>query len=97
MYSDSIFKISTIINGFDVNGRSLNDTNVGLSLSQEVGYRYKFGDKKEWYVDPQAEFTLGYINQSSLARMDNYGLILDDKLAASLLFRSRVAAHAAAN
>ena len=93
LYSDSIFKISTIINDINIESQNTSNTNVGVSLSQEVGYRYKFGDKKEWYVDPQAEFTLGYINQSDIARIDNYGLILDGKLAASLLFRSRVAAH----
>ena len=93
LYSDSIFKISTIINDINIESQNTSNTNVGVSLSQEVGYRYKFGDKKEWYVDPQAEFTLGYINQSDIARIDNYGLILDGKLATSLLFRSRVAAH----
>ena len=68
-YSDSILKFSYImskLNFLDQVENTYSSNNFGLTLSQEIGYRFLLGADKEFYIDPQAEITLGFLNQSEL-------------------------------
>lgn len=67
-YNDSIFKFSYITSSFSIfNQTPLYSThNLALTLSDEFGYRFKLGEEKEWFIDPQFELTFGYFNQSEL-------------------------------
>ena len=67
-YNDSIAKFSYIDSTFNLTGTSYDSqtTNMAFTLSNEVGYRYKFAEneKGNWYIDPQLEMAFGYLNQS---------------------------------
>ena len=68
-YSDSILKFSYImskLNFLNQVENTYSSNNFGLTLSQEIGYRFLLGADKEFYIDPQAEITLGFLNQSEL-------------------------------
>ena len=66
-YSDSILKLSTIMSNFNISNEKSNTTaNFALSLSQELGYRFLLGEERAFYIDPQAEMTLGYLSASSM-------------------------------
>ena len=67
-YNDSIFKFSYIMSDFNILGQNTtyNTNNMAFTFSDEVGYRFKLGDVKEWYIDPQAEVAFGYFDQSEL-------------------------------
>ena len=70
LYSDSIAKFSYIMSNLDVTGENkLNTSNFAFTFSQELGYRFLLGNDREFYIDPQAEITLGYLNQSNLTRV----------------------------
>ncbi|WP_158653706.1 autotransporter outer membrane beta-barrel domain-containing protein, partial [Helicobacter cholecystus] len=68
-YNDTIFKFDYISNSFTLDGtasgHSVSTNNFGVILSDEFGYRFKLGAKQEWYIDPQAELSFGYVNASS--------------------------------
>ena len=69
LYTDSILKFSYIMGNFvfaDQSTQTYKNDNFALSLSQEVGYRFLLGSNKELFIDPQAEFALGYLSQSAL-------------------------------
>ena len=69
LYTDSILKLSYIMSNFifsDQNTTTYKSDNFALSFSQEIGYRFLLGSNKEFYIDPQAEVTLGYLSQSAL-------------------------------
>ena len=67
-YNDSIAKFSYIDSTFNLTDTSYDSqtTNMAFTLSNEVGYRYKFAEneKGNWYIDPQLEMAFGYLNQS---------------------------------
>ncbi|WP_027327074.1 autotransporter outer membrane beta-barrel domain-containing protein [Helicobacter pametensis] len=70
-YNDTILKFDYIMSKFALSNRSdfYTDTdNFAIVLSDEFGYRYKFGDDESWYIDPQAEVALGYFNQTDFNR-----------------------------
>ena len=63
-YLDVVFKISHLDNDFavyDSNARKITGEfeNVGVALSAEYGRKNTLGGG--WYVEPQAQFTLGYL------------------------------------
>ena len=72
LYSDSILKFSYITSNLALLGqedKSYSTGNFAFSFSQEVGYRFLLGGDREFYIDPQAEITLSYLNQSDLRQM----------------------------
>ena len=67
LYTDSIVKFSYISSDLNLFGEGSNKTtNLAFTLSQEIGYRFLLGSDREFYIDPQGEITLGYLNQSNL-------------------------------
>ncbi|WP_293727442.1 autotransporter outer membrane beta-barrel domain-containing protein [uncultured Phascolarctobacterium sp.] len=63
-YLDLVFKISTMDNDFsvyDTNSQKITGdfNNTGLSLSAEYGRKNAL--QNGWYIEPQAQFTLGYL------------------------------------
>ena len=64
-YNDTVLKLSYINSGFNFETKRNSLDNFGFVLSDEVGYRYLFGEKKDFYVDPQLELGLGYLSASS--------------------------------
>ena len=67
-YNDTIFKFDYIMSDFTLtagsNTADNSTNNFAIILSDEFGYRYKFGGDKSWYIDPQVEVGFGYFNQS---------------------------------
>ena len=69
LYTDSILKLSFImsnLNFLDQGDKTYNTSNLAFSFSQELGYRFLLGNNNEFFIDPQAEITLGFLNQSNL-------------------------------
>lgn len=63
-YLDVVFKVSNMDNDFTVydtrNNKITGDfNNTGVSLSAEYGRKNAL--QKGWYIEPQAQFTLGYL------------------------------------
>ena len=63
-YLDLVFKISNMDNDFTVYDTNSNKitgdfNNTGVALSAEYGRKNEL--KNGWYVEPQAQFTLGYL------------------------------------
>lgn len=63
-YLGLVFKISTMDNDFTVYDTNRNKitgdfNNIGVALSAEYGRKNAL--KKGWYIEPQAQFTLGYL------------------------------------
>ena len=58
------------MSNLDITGENkLNTSNFAFTFSQELGYRFLLGNDREFYIDPQAEITLGYLDQSNLTRV----------------------------
>ena len=99
-YNDTIAKFSHLSSSFilDQSPEKSKTTNYALTLSNEVGYRYVFGEKQDYYIDPQVELGLGYVNQSdfksklikasasynNLSAIQNHLLMLRTRAGASL-------------
>ena len=68
LYTDSIIKFSLMYNSLTLlnQNNEYSIDNFAFSISQEVGYRFILGQSNEWYIDPQAELTFGYFDQSKL-------------------------------
>ncbi|ANV97916.1 hypothetical protein BBW65_03475 [Helicobacter enhydrae] len=67
LYNDTIAKLSYITSDFSLsNSSDHNNTanNLGFTLSNEVGYRFILGEQQDYFIDPQLELSLGYLNQS---------------------------------
>ncbi|ANV97670.1 hypothetical protein BBW65_02100 [Helicobacter enhydrae] len=67
IYNDTIAKFSYITSDFKLSN-SVKDSqtnNLGFTLSNEVGYRFILGEKQDYFIDPQLEIGLGYLNQSN--------------------------------
>ncbi|CBG39324.1 autotransporter outer membrane beta-barrel domain-containing protein [Helicobacter mustelae] len=71
LYSDSIIKLSFLANKIKLAGNNNTPSvnNFGFTFSQEIGYRFLLGENQEWYITPQGELTLGYLNQSNLKQV----------------------------
>ncbi|RDU70962.1 autotransporter outer membrane beta-barrel domain-containing protein [Helicobacter brantae] len=102
-YNDTIFKFDYIMSKFSLSNKTdlFTDTsNFAMVLSDEFGYRYKFGEseKGSWYIDPQVEVAFGYFNQSDFNRAmyDATGTIYDTTMRATqdtiLTLRTRAGA-----
>lgn len=70
-FNDTIFKFSYIMSSLNMSGQNseYSTSNYGLVFSDELGYRFKLGNDKEWYIDPQLELSFGYFNQSDLKQV----------------------------
>lgn len=67
-YSDSIAKISYIINHLSTTGNDTYNVNaIGASFSQEFGYRTKFASG--FFIDPQAEVSYGYLGEQNFTQV----------------------------
>lgn len=91
-YSDSILKFSYIMSSLtflDQIEKAYDTNNFALTLSQELGYRFLLGSNKAFYIDPQVEFTLGFLSQSNLKQqLGNH--FMDSVQDSVLTLRSRV-------
>ena len=91
-YNDSIFKFSYMMQDFTqsgtASGNSVSTNNFGIILSDEFGYRFKLGDAKEWYIDPQLEVAFGYVNGTEYTQISG-GSTLDTKVDALMQLRAR--------
>lgn len=95
IYNDTIAKFSYINSNFklsnSIEGSAIG--NFGLTLSNEVGYRYVFAENV--FIDPQIELGLGYIDQSEfIAKLKSTGGFntLNASQHAILMLRSRIGA-----
>ena len=71
LYTDSIIKFSLMYNSLTLLNQNdeYSIDNFAFTLSQEVGYRFILGQSNEWYIDPQAELTFGYFDQSNFKQI----------------------------
>lgn len=92
LYSDSILKFSYIMSDVTLLGQTgtYSTNNYGLTLSEEVGYRFLLGENNEWFIDPQAEITFGYLNQTNLKQTLESGAYLDGVQNSIITLRGRV-------
>ena len=66
-YNDNVLKFSAIFSSVNMlNGSSDSYTNLGISFSEEIGYRFLLGKNNNWYIDPQAEVAIGYLTGSKV-------------------------------
>ncbi len=66
-YNDNVLKFSAIFSSANMlNGSSDSYTNLGISFSEEIGYRFLLGKNNNWYIDPQAEVAIGYLTGSKV-------------------------------
>ncbi|RDU72167.1 autotransporter outer membrane beta-barrel domain-containing protein [Helicobacter brantae] len=79
-YNDSIFKFNYIMNSFSTTGTAMGNSvstdTFGIILSDEFGYRFRLGGNNEWYIDPQAEFSFGYVNGTEYTLTSGYSTLL---------------------
>ncbi|ANV98212.1 hypothetical protein BBW65_05090 [Helicobacter enhydrae] len=93
LYNDSVLKFGYLASDFMINNGATkgHTTNATFLLSNEVGYRYDFGEAKDWFVTPQIEIGLGYLSSSDFK--DKFGAnpfeITQDSV---FLMRSRLGA-----
>ena len=92
LYSDSILKLSFIssnITLLDQTDKTYNTSNLGVTFSQELGYRFLLGENKSFYIDPQAEIALGLLTANAL-HQEKDGFELKATQEAILNLRSRI-------
>lgn len=93
-YSDSIVKFGYFAS--DLNIPAQTDTyktnNMSITVSEEVGYRIKFGGESEWFIDPQAELAYAFINSSNFTQTLGSGASLETEQDATSMLRTRVGA-----
>ena len=92
LYSDSILKLSFIssnITLLDQTDKTYNTSNLGVTFSQELGYRFLLGENKSFYIDPQAEIALGLLTANAL-HQEKDGFKLDATQEAIINLRSRI-------
>lgn len=87
-YLDFVFKIADMDNDFsvfDTNGSNIAGSmdNQGISLNVEYGRKKDMGDK--WYIEPQGQLTLGYLDGDKY-RLNN-GILVDQGGISSLVGR----------
>ena len=94
-FSDSIAKFSYLASDFNILDNTNNTSekqstsNIAFTLSEEFGYRFKLGESKAWYLDPQVEMALGYFSGTDLKQVAGNDY-LDAKSDSMLMFRARV-------
>lgn len=94
LYSDTILKMSYLVSEIKMTNQTptYNTKNFALTLGEEVGYRFLLGEGESWFIDPQAEITLGYLNQNNLKqKLGNY--VLDGIQNSVITLRNRVGAN----
>ena len=93
-FNDTIFKFSYMMSDVKVINQSdtYSTNNFGIVLSDEFGYRFKLGESKEWYIDPQLEVGFGYFNQSDLKQVLGQATLTGIQNAIATL-RARVGAN----
>lgn len=96
-YNDSIAKFSYLFSKFDImninSNTSTNNSsaNFAFTLSNEVGYQFKFGEEKDWSITPHLEVGFGYFNQSNFKQtLQNSSSSLLSSADMITIFRSRV-------
>ena len=69
-YNDTIFKFSYIMSDFTMmlGSDAQSTSNMAYTFSDEFGYRFKLGSENEWYIDPQAELSFGYFDQTDFVQ-----------------------------
>lgn len=67
-YNDTIAKLSYLFSNFKLSASSYSTQNMAFTLSNEIGYRFKLGNSKAWFIDPQFELSAGYLNQSDFSQ-----------------------------
>lgn len=87
-YLDFVFKIMDMNNDFsvfDTNGNNIAGSmdNQGLSVNVEYGRKKALGDK--WYIEPQGQLTLGYLDGDDYKL--NNGILVDQGGISSLVGR----------
>ena len=87
-YLDFVFKIMDMDNDFsvfDTNGNNIAGSmdNQGLSVNVEYGRKKALGDK--WYIEPQGQLTLGYLDGDDYKL--NNGILVDQGGISSLVGR----------
>lgn len=65
-YSDSVLRASYLSSDVYALKSNYNISNYSFGISEEVGYRQKLGEKKEWILTPQIGLDYLYINSSSI-------------------------------
>lgn len=97
-YTDTILKYAFILNQLSLpkNQSSANNLNSStISLGEEFGYRWNFLLKEKQtsrhslYLEPQAEFILGYIGNGTFNQV-NGNSYLDSNINSILAFRGRI-------
>lgn len=91
LYSDTIGKFSYIMTNAQMqeDTKDYNFNNIALSLGQEVGYRFLFGEDKNLYLDPQVELTFAYLNAKDFTQFQGV-FFLNAKQNSILMLRSRI-------
>lgn len=98
-FSDSIAKFSYLDSSFNITdnlantNENQNTSNVAFTLSEEFGYRFKLGENKTWFVDPQLEVAMGYFSGTDLKQVAG-SYFLDAKSDGMFMTRARFGASA---
>lgn len=98
-FSDSIAKFSYLDSSFNIadnlanTSENQNTSNVAFTLSEEFGYRFKLGENKTWFVDPQLEVAMGYFSGTDLKQVAG-SYFLDAKSDGMFMTRARLGASA---
>lgn len=98
-FSDSIAKFSYLDSSFNITdnlantSENQNTSNVAFTLSEEFGYRFKLGENKTWFVDPQLEVAMGYFSGTDLKQVAG-SYFLDAKSDGMFMTRARFGASA---
>lgn len=77
LYTDTIFKYTYIRNRISIKDNanfSIPLNSNGLSLGQELGYRYYAGKDKNFYIEPAAEIILGLMNGGFVNQVSQSGI-----------------------
>lgn len=104
LYTDTIFKYTYIRNRISIKDNanfSVPLNSNGLSLGQELGYRYYTGENKNFYIEPAAEIILGLMNGGFVNQVSQSGIYdgsdfiptLNTNLNYIFNFRGRVGAN----
>ncbi len=93
-YSDTILKFSYINSQIGILNQNTDysTNNFAFTASEEIGYRFMFGDFHQWIIDPQAELTFGYLDQSNF-KQQLAGSSLDTVQNAIITLRGRVGSN----
>lgn len=69
-YSDSLLKVGYLHSLLDMVGQTqtYENDNLALILSEEFGYRFKLGEKREWIIEPQLEVSYAFLNDSTFTQ-----------------------------